>query len=65
MYSNVYKFVMCAVIALCSMEAIDYIVNTVTPNSDIALMGMVFTILLLFERLYVIVFVESFIAQNK
>lgn len=59
MYSFFYKFVLSIVVVLCAYESLDYLFNNTPPNNDIAFMGMVIAVLLLIERLYIILWVES------
>jgi hypothetical protein len=65
MNSSLYKFVCCLVMALCAVESIDYLINDVVPNSDIAFLGMTLSFLLLAERLYMILWIEHHIKVKK
>jgi hypothetical protein len=61
MNSIIYKLVLCAVIALCLFETVDYLFNNVIPSANVAVSSMILTSCLLFERLYIILYLEQHI----
>jgi hypothetical protein len=65
MHSNLYKFTVCLVIALCAVESYNYVFNNVLPEPHIAFLGMFLTCLLLAERLYIILWLEHHGMKKK
>lgn len=65
MGSNLYKIILCIVVALCGWEAIDYIFTNTPPNSDIAFVAMLTSVWLLIERLYIILIVEQIKSETR
>lgn len=65
MLGIIYKIVICTVIALSLYESYDYLLNDVLPSPSVAVTAMLLTSCLLFERLYVILYLEQFAGNNK
>jgi hypothetical protein len=59
MNSKLYKLTVCIIMALCAVESLDYLFNNTIPNPHIAFLGMFTCCLLLAERLYIILWLES------